>query len=129
MLSMDLEVGVVDDTSLYLFFFFFQAEDGIRDIGVTGVQTCALPIYPSRECSRRRADRANRPCCRKGGRAPVGSPCRASRAAKNRFGLLRGHGDERGAWRPLLVAHQHEPARAARLHGWRVVSVRVASGA
>src|SRR3712207_9583052 len=26
------------------FFFFFQAEDGIRDIGVTGVQTCALPI-------------------------------------------------------------------------------------
>src|SRR3712207_6732643 len=31
-------------------FFFFQAEDGIRDIGVTGVQTCALPIYgaPSR---------------------------------------------------------------------------------
>src|SRR5258707_10952709 len=28
-----------------IFFFFFQAEDGIRDIGVTGVQTCALPIY------------------------------------------------------------------------------------
>src|SRR3712207_7154793 len=27
-----------------LLFFFFQAEDGIRDIGVTGVQTCALPI-------------------------------------------------------------------------------------
>src|SRR3712207_4334142 len=27
-----------------LSFFFFQAEDGIRDIGVTGVQTCALPI-------------------------------------------------------------------------------------
>src|SRR3712207_4236935 len=26
--------------------FFFQAEDGIRDIGVTGVQTCALPIWP-----------------------------------------------------------------------------------
>src|SRR5438445_7010380 len=31
---------------LYFFFFFFQAEDGIRDIGVTGVQTCALPISP-----------------------------------------------------------------------------------
>src|SRR5947209_15287814 len=29
----------------FLFFFFFQAEDGIRDIGMTGVQTCALPIY------------------------------------------------------------------------------------
>src|SRR5256886_12664037 len=27
-----------------VFFFFFQAEDGIRDLTVTGVQTCALPI-------------------------------------------------------------------------------------
>src|SRR2546429_7062387 len=32
--------------SLYMyFFFFFQAEDGIRDVAVTGVQTCALPIF------------------------------------------------------------------------------------
>src|SRR5690606_40383217 len=29
----------------WIFFFFFQAEDGIRDFHVTGVQTCALPIY------------------------------------------------------------------------------------
>src|SRR5207245_6024243 len=29
------------------FFFFFQAEDGIRDATVTGVQTCALPISPA----------------------------------------------------------------------------------
>src|SRR2546427_12309593 len=29
-----------------MFFFFFQAEDGIRDLTVTGVQTCALPISP-----------------------------------------------------------------------------------
>src|SRR2546430_13088299 len=28
----------------YILFFFFQAEDGIRDLTVTGVQTCALPI-------------------------------------------------------------------------------------
>src|SRR2546429_6763057 len=28
-----------------LCFFFFQAEDGIRDVAVTGVQTCALPIF------------------------------------------------------------------------------------
>src|SRR2546429_2560595 len=27
-----------------VYFFFFQAEDGIRDVAVTGVQTCALPI-------------------------------------------------------------------------------------
>src|SRR3712207_7262557 len=32
--------------------FFFQAEDGIRDIGVTGVQTCALPIWTSSSWSR-----------------------------------------------------------------------------
>src|SRR3712207_7904968 len=51
-----------------MLFFFFQAEDGIRDIGVTGVQTCALPIWStSRSCGRtwRRADderrRAPRP--------------------------------------------------------------------
>src|SRR2546430_5960477 len=31
-----------------VFFFFFQAEDGIRVLTVTGVQTCALPICASR---------------------------------------------------------------------------------
>src|SRR2546427_483377 len=34
-------------------FFFFQAEDGIRDLTVTGVQTCALPIslcFPAKAC-------------------------------------------------------------------------------
>src|SRR5256885_5607028 len=36
------------NSTCYLFcFFFFQAEDGIRDYKVTGVQTCALPIYQS----------------------------------------------------------------------------------
>src|SRR5260370_15769609 len=33
-----------------MFFFFFQAEDGIRDSSVTGVQTCALPIYAAHAC-------------------------------------------------------------------------------
>src|SRR5205807_7106516 len=32
------------EVSVSLIFFFFQAEDGIRDYKVTGVQTCALPI-------------------------------------------------------------------------------------
>src|SRR5690625_6118788 len=32
---------------IYFYFFFFQAEDGIRDGHVTGVQTCALPILAS----------------------------------------------------------------------------------
>src|SRR2546422_5177346 len=31
-----------------IYFFFFQAEDGIRDVAVTGVQTCALPISSAR---------------------------------------------------------------------------------
>src|SRR3989449_10734116 len=36
----------VMNRSVSIFFFFFQAEDGIRDVAVTGVQTCALPIFP-----------------------------------------------------------------------------------
>src|SRR5438874_8436248 len=35
----------------FIFFFFFQAEDGIRDLYVTGVQTCALPIFQLNEAS------------------------------------------------------------------------------
>src|SRR5205807_6413214 len=35
---------------IFIFFFFFQAEDGIRDYKVTGVQTCALPIYAFDRC-------------------------------------------------------------------------------
>src|SRR5438445_10674590 len=45
-----------------MFFFFFQAEDGIRDIGVTGVQTCALPILGRHQRERyRRGDGDPRP--------------------------------------------------------------------
>src|SRR5690349_24456689 len=39
--------------SVFFFFFFFQAEDGIRDLYVTGVQTCALPIYDFAEEAKR----------------------------------------------------------------------------
>src|SRR2546430_3713629 len=36
---------IIGHTSVVsMYFFFFQAEDGIRDLTVTGVQTCALPI-------------------------------------------------------------------------------------
>src|SRR5216684_7204636 len=38
-------VAMLKDECVWLFFFFFQAEDGIRDVAVTGVQTCALPIF------------------------------------------------------------------------------------
>src|SRR3712207_2288989 len=56
-----------------MFFFFFQAEDGIRDIGVTGVQTCALPIYTSnrREChpSGHFLPVRDTPCCKAHGKS------------------------------------------------------------
>src|SRR3712207_8348166 len=55
--------------------FFFQTEDGIRDIGVTGVQTCALPIVssPTSESS------ASRPCSRPVPRTVrPSSPCTTS---------------------------------------------------
>src|SRR2546427_8589717 len=42
--------AVVPAATGFLFFFFFQAEDGIRDLTVTGVQTCALPISCSDNC-------------------------------------------------------------------------------
>src|SRR2546430_7073730 len=41
---LSLEVCILFTTYRLCFFFFFQAEDGIRDLTVTGVQTCALPI-------------------------------------------------------------------------------------
>src|ERR1039457_7420253 len=42
-------------THYSLFFFFFQAEDGIRDYKVTGVQTCALPICKGIQSGKRPA--------------------------------------------------------------------------
>src|SRR6266404_6967928 len=49
---------------IVLFFFFFQAEDGIRDKLVTGVQTCALPI--SRQAAGK--GKGSHPCPRRPGR-------------------------------------------------------------
>src|SRR3989304_2705714 len=50
-------VGQVSTTVSWVFFaFFFQAEDGIRDVAVTGVQTCALPILIETEFDSELAD-------------------------------------------------------------------------
>src|SRR5205085_4641159 len=43
----DTEIIFLGMCSIIFFVFFFQAEDGIRDLTVTGVQTCALPISTS----------------------------------------------------------------------------------
>src|SRR5256885_4718657 len=45
---MALDSAELDIVLNAYFFFFFQAEDGIRDYKVTGVQTCALPISRTR---------------------------------------------------------------------------------
>src|SRR5690606_39896785 len=60
-------------------FFFFQAEDGIRDFHVTGVQTCALPISPRRLVrvlllDRQVVDRDVRPLPREGDRHGAADP-------------------------------------------------------
>src|SRR6266481_8384496 len=48
--------GFSNTTSVLVCFFFFQAEDGIRDGTVTGAQTCALPIWACAHPGRRRID-------------------------------------------------------------------------
>src|SRR5438034_6920541 len=53
------------------FFFFFQAEDGIRDHCVTGVQTCALPICTSETIARAILDEG---CLRPGATEPCANP-------------------------------------------------------
>src|SRR5256885_4078728 len=68
-------------------FFFFQAEDGIRDYKVTGVQTCALPIWsPGPARSPSRASRARGPnsssSCRCGKRRSAARPDGAPRYAQ-----------------------------------------------
>src|SRR5438309_1750200 len=47
---------------IFFVFFFFQAEDGIRDGTVTGVQTCALPIFRFHDEGERRLDHAVGDC-------------------------------------------------------------------
>src|SRR5207245_8550765 len=86
---------------MFYAFFFFQAEDGIRDATVTGVQTCALPICAPGDAARR-AGGVSPP------RIPVAS-CRiaagtAGRLARRVYAVLSERSEERrvgkeGRWR------------------------------
>src|SRR5688572_32396222 len=74
----------------FFFFFFFQAEDGIRDLTVTGVQTCALPIwdqagFPHRRGSSDRAARL-RSFPGSGGTTFIGRSANAPRSEERRVG-------------------------------------------
>src|SRR5690625_7388356 len=98
----------MDGTCLISLFFFFQAEDGIRDGHVTGVQTCALPI-----CVRLRAAdgpaRGRPAACR-----PLQSSAQSSPTAVSRvlFAACRGtRSEERRVgkeWRSLWGAEHCE---------------------
>src|SRR2546430_10242752 len=48
LLRLSYRIVLLMSPRLIVICFFFQAEDGIRDLTVTGVQTCALPIYAER---------------------------------------------------------------------------------
>src|SRR5690606_41136124 len=63
---------------LFFLVFFFQAEDGIRDFHVTGVQTCALPI----SAPRRKPPPS--PALRTAMRQPKRNPCRHKRSRRLR---------------------------------------------
>src|SRR5688500_20312323 len=100
-----------------ILYFFFQAEDGIRDYKVTGVQTCALPIFPAPDG---REERSGRPArAGRGGESaprdpPIGRPpwrrcpgmrdARGSRSEERRVGRAGGrwgwaqeHGNDGGS--------------------------------
>src|SRR5207245_6215112 len=77
--------------------FFFQAEDGIRDATVTGVQTCALPILPG--LARRGATHAARVGRRGGRESPVERaqlpPLPAREADRRQHARVPPHADTR----------------------------------
>src|SRR5256886_4303996 len=88
--------------------FFFQAEDGIRDLTVTGVQTCALPISSRRSAGEDAGGRLSRR------RAAVRGPRARSRGAAGGRGA-RAHGRGRNLRdRSALGQGRVEPADAER---------------
>src|SRR2546430_17604322 len=68
-----------------VFFFFFQAEDGIRDLTVTGVQTCALPIYVVRGRDAGLCRRADPPADQRSTQVQIGRGCGVSGAGTQRL--------------------------------------------
>src|SRR2546430_11031920 len=101
---------------VFCYFFFFQAEDGIRDLTVTGVQTCALPIcHPQTAGARRRAGSAS------------GRHSRTRRTSGGRrspAGLEGGHGgagaprEARSGILPLMAQAQKITPRAKDFSEW-----------
>src|SRR5438270_9140109 len=94
------------------YFFFFQAEDGIRDLTVTGVQTCALPISVMLAPRAAAASRSGDPRSSGGGGA--------RRRHHRLYRQLVGAGQLRGSWH-AAAARCREIGRAS-CRGKRVVA-------
>src|SRR2546422_1390629 len=99
-----------------MFFFFFQAEDGIRDVAVTGVQTCALPIsetFPLQEAYARGLIEAGREADAYAQYQKILGHWPRNTDALVNYGLLaqrRGHGDEAiDSWQRAIAI---EPGQA-----------------
>src|SRR5258708_8142841 len=104
-------MGVTDDHVVLLVgvLFFFQAEDGIRDDLVTGVQTCAPPIFPflSRRLRRERKGKVGTPHTPSKGGRPL-KPCWSLRAGYH----TPAHG--RPPLETLLVTSRSEERRVGK---------------
>src|SRR5260370_28764271 len=98
----EILVCVVDCGVDWSVFFFFQAEDGIRDSSVTGVQTCALPILGT-TCGRCR--RSGQPIRRRavGRRTPAGDPGAGAGSGAAAAAARRANGESRPADRKSVV--------------------------
>src|SRR2546429_3282765 len=90
----DVSVG------MFYFFFFFQAEDGIRDVAVTGVQTCALPIYHRGQRGPRNRAGAARTSGRGGRLWQRDQPPAGRRPDRGRSGERRVGEEGRSRWGP-----------------------------
>src|SRR2546427_11643958 len=78
---------------IYFHYFFFQAEDGIRDLTVTGVQTCALPIsVVDGPALRRDFNHAPLLPLRAGHVFAVAEKLQATQAPEHRYHPYHGHG-------------------------------------
>src|SRR2546427_6470276 len=81
----------------HVIFFFFQAEDGIRDLTVTGVQTCALPISTVCEVELLKTSRESEP--------------RGHQAGERRFSHAEGERGQHGL-APFMVSGGHTHIRS-----------------
>src|SRR5687768_18239544 len=94
-------------------FFFFQAEDGIRDVAVTGVQTCALPIC-SRPGTRRpaRSDAVSNASSSAGRPTPPARRRRSTRSRPSRMRAVWPRLRAVASWR----SEEHTSELQSRLH-------------